>query len=58
MRWAAKVHCAQSGSGQIDGSTTFLPSGFESSIFMIPNGAANAGQNTTYANQLSGAALP
>ena len=27
---------AQSGSGQIDGVTTFLPSGFESSIFMIP----------------------
>jgi hypothetical protein len=48
---------AQSGSGQIDGSTTFLPSGFESSIFMIPNGAANAGQNTTYANQLSGAGV-
>ena len=45
---------AQSGSGQIDGSTSFLPSGFESSIFMIPNGAANAGQNTAYANQLSG----
>src|SRR5678815_2825958 len=44
---------AQSGSGQIDGSTSFLPSGFESSIFMIPNGAANAGQSTAYANQLS-----
>jgi parallel beta-helix repeat protein len=26
--------------------------GFETSIFMIPNGIANAGQNTTYANQL------
>ena len=44
---------AQSGSGQIDGSTTFLPSGFESSIFMIPNGAANPGQNTAYDDQLS-----
>src|SRR6187455_1453907 len=44
---------AQSGSGQIDGSSSFLPSGFESSIFMIPNGAANAGQSTAYANQLS-----
>jgi parallel beta-helix repeat protein len=27
----------QSGSGQIDGSTSFLPSGLESSIFMIPS---------------------
>lgn len=44
----------QSGSGQIDGVTSSLPSGFESSIFMIPNGAANAGQNTGYANQLTG----
>ena len=44
----------QSGSGQIDGATSFLPSGFESSIFMIPNGVANPGQNTTYANQLTG----
>ena len=48
---------SQSGSGQIDGSTAFLPSGFESSIFMIPNALANAGQNTTYANQLSGAGV-
>jgi hypothetical protein len=45
---------AQAGSGQIDGSTTFLPSGFESSIFMIPDGAANPGQNTGYGNQLTG----
>jgi parallel beta-helix repeat protein len=45
---------AQSGSGQIDGSNSFLPGGFESSIFMIPNGAANPGQNTGYANQLTG----
>ncbi|HEV7606924.1 MAG TPA: right-handed parallel beta-helix repeat-containing protein [Steroidobacteraceae bacterium] len=45
---------SQSGSGQIDGSTSFLPGGAESSIFMIPNGAANAGQNTTYASQLTG----
>ncbi|MEO8016527.1 MAG: right-handed parallel beta-helix repeat-containing protein [Pseudomonadota bacterium] len=49
---------SQSGSGQIDGSTSFLPSGSESSIFMIPNGASNAGQNNTYANQLpSGVAI-
>ncbi|HEU4780436.1 MAG TPA: hypothetical protein VFS58_11195, partial [Steroidobacteraceae bacterium] len=34
---------SQSGSGQIDGSNTFLPSGFESSIFMIPNGALTGG---------------
>ena len=44
----------QSGSGQIDGGTSFLPGGAESSIFMIPNGSANAGQNTTYANPLTG----
>jgi len=48
---------SQFGSGQIDGSTSFLPGGYESSIFMIPNGALNAGQNTTYANQLSGAGV-
>ena len=44
----------QSGSGQIDGATSFLPSGAESSIFMIPNGVANPGQSTTFANQLTG----
>ena len=44
----------QSGNGQIDGSNTALPSGYESSIFMIPDGSANAGQNTSYANQLVG----
>jgi len=33
----------QSGSGQIDGATTFLPSGFESSIFMIPSTALTGG---------------
>lgn len=33
---------AQAGSGQLDGSTTALPSGYESSVFMIPS------------NQLSG----
>ena len=45
---------SQSGSGQIDGATSFLPSGFESSIFMIPDGNANAGQNSGYASQLTG----
>jgi trimeric autotransporter adhesin len=30
-----------------------LPSGYETSIFMIPNGAANPGQNISYANQLT-----
>jgi hypothetical protein len=45
---------SQSGSGQIDGFTSLLPSGFESSIFMVPDGNANAGQNTGYASQLSG----
>ncbi len=34
---------AQSGSGQIDGATTFLPAGFESSIFMIPSGQLSGG---------------
>src|SRR5262245_57599163 len=49
-----EVSLVQSGSGQIDGSTTFLPAGYESSIFMIPDGTANPGQNTTtgYASQL------
>lgn len=45
---------AQSGSGQIDGATTFLPAGAESSIFMIPDGSANPGHSTGYANQLTG----
>ncbi|MBC7983955.1 MAG: right-handed parallel beta-helix repeat-containing protein [Candidatus Obscuribacterales bacterium] len=45
---------AQSGSGQIDGFTTGLPSGSESSIFMVPDGTANAGQNVSYATQLTG----
>lgn len=30
-----------------------LTAGFETSVFMIPNGVANAGQNTGYANQLT-----
>jgi parallel beta-helix repeat protein len=47
----------QSGNGQLDGATTFLPSGFESSIFMIPDGTANAGQNTGYTNQLNGSGV-
>ncbi|MGH8188418.1 MAG: right-handed parallel beta-helix repeat-containing protein, partial [Steroidobacteraceae bacterium] len=34
---------AQSGSGLIDGLTTPLPTGFESSIFMIPSGALTGG---------------
>ena len=34
---------SQSGSGQIDGATSFLPSGFESSIFMIPSAALSGG---------------
>jgi parallel beta-helix repeat protein len=33
----------QSGSGQIDGANTFLPSGYESSIFMIPSTALPGG---------------
>jgi hypothetical protein len=30
-----------------------LTAGFETSVFMIPNGVANPGQNTGYANQLT-----
>jgi parallel beta-helix repeat protein len=45
---------AQSGNGQIDGSAAGLPSGFESSIFMIPDGTANPGQHTGYASQMAG----
>ena len=49
---------AQSGNGLIDGSSSALPSGYESSIFMIPDGSnANAGQTNAYANQLSGAGV-
>ncbi|MGH8236841.1 MAG: beta strand repeat-containing protein, partial [Steroidobacteraceae bacterium] len=33
----------QAGSGQLDGGTATLPSGFESSIFMIPSGALTSG---------------
>lgn len=48
-----KAGLAQVGSGLINDTVTALPAGFESSIFMIPNGVANPGQNTGYANQLS-----
>lgn len=34
---------SQSGSGQIDGANTFLPSGAESSIFMIPSATLTGG---------------
>ncbi|MEO8064845.1 MAG: right-handed parallel beta-helix repeat-containing protein [Pseudomonadota bacterium] len=34
---------SQSGNGQIDGSTSFLPGGAESSIFMIPAGSLTGG---------------
>jgi hypothetical protein len=34
---------SQSGSGQIDGAMSFLPSGFESSIFMIPSAQLTGG---------------
>ena len=43
---------AQDGNGLIDGASARLPQGFETSVFMIPNGATNAGQSG-YANQLS-----
>jgi trimeric autotransporter adhesin len=35
------------------GGEASLPGGYETSIFMIPNGAANPGQNTSYLHQLS-----
>jgi trimeric autotransporter adhesin len=35
------------------GDESSLPGGYETSIFMIPNGAANPGQNISYANQLN-----
>ncbi|HET7811066.1 MAG TPA: hypothetical protein VFL16_10860 [Steroidobacteraceae bacterium] len=44
----------QSGNGQIDGSTTSLPAGYESSIFMIADGSSAAGLNTGYTNLLTG----
>jgi len=34
---------SQSGSGQLDGSTSFLPGGFESSLFMIPSAQLTGG---------------
>jgi parallel beta-helix repeat protein len=34
---------SQAGSGQLDGATATLPSGFESSIFMIPSGSLTSG---------------
>lgn len=45
---------AQSGSGQIDGITTSLPSGSETSLFMIPDGTTHPGQSSSFASQLSG----
>ena len=45
---------SQSGSGQIDGATSFLPGGAESSIFMIPSAALTGG----VAVITLGAALP
>ena len=45
---------SQSGSGQLDGATSFLPSGFESSIFMVPSTALTSG----VAVITLGAALP
>lgn len=48
---------AQAGSGEIDAVRSSLPAGAESSIFMIPNRIANAGQNTSYANQLNGSGV-
>lgn len=43
----------QDGSRQVDGANSRLPQGFETSIFMIPDGTTNPGQSG-YANQLSG----
>jgi uncharacterized repeat protein (TIGR01451 family) len=35
------------------GDEASLPDGYETSIFMIPNGGANPGQNSSYTNQLT-----
>jgi parallel beta-helix repeat protein len=49
----------QAGSGQLDGSTTTLPSGTESSIFMIPSAALTSGVATiTLATALSAVTGP
>lgn len=49
---------SQSGFGQIDGNNAALPAGFESSIFMIPDGTGNPGQpgppSTPFPSQLTG----
>jgi len=45
---------AQSGNGQLEGSDNPLPSGYESSIFMIADGSNAAGLNTGYPNLLTG----
>ncbi len=44
---------APAGNGLVDGSTVALPPGFETSIFMIPDGTVNPGQHSGYANQLT-----
>lgn len=43
----------QSGSGRLDNAAAPLPSGFESTIFMIPRGVAVPGHAAGYANQLN-----
>jgi trimeric autotransporter adhesin len=40
--------------GEVSLAQVGQPTGYETSIFMIPNGAAHPGQNTSYANQLTG----
>jgi hypothetical protein len=49
---------AQSGNGQLDGSNASLPAGYESSIFMVPDGSGtpNAGMHGSYVSQLTGGA--
>lgn len=50
-----KTALAQSGSRvDLSGSTVALPAGMETSIFMIPSGAATPGHGTSHANQLTG----
>jgi trimeric autotransporter adhesin len=44
---------ALTGESSLLQANTQLPAGYETSIFMIPNGVANPGQNNSYTNQLN-----
>ncbi|MCS6947349.1 MAG: right-handed parallel beta-helix repeat-containing protein [Steroidobacteraceae bacterium] len=48
---------AQAGNRQLDGVTSALPAGVESTIFMVPDGIAKPGQHPSYANALNGSGV-